>query len=164
MAAVVGGIGIWALNRGTDDVPALRQNGAMSVLDPERVRATLGQKLGERFLKYAHQPGGGDEAESLIRRVDGYVAEVRTLASSRAGGSRIDVRLAEAVATACKRLLARIERSPPDGQAAIVGAVRYFLDTNDVDRDDGGRGFADDAEVVNHVQSFVAPDLPRIPV
>jgi len=121
-------------------------------------------RLGERFLKYAHQPGGGDETESLIRRVDGYVAEVRTLASSRAGGSRIDVRLAEAVATACKRLLARIERSPPDGQAAIVGAVRYFLDTNDVDRDDGGRGFADDAEVVNHVQSFVAPDLPRIPV
>lgn len=132
----------------------------MSVLDPERVRTALGQRLGERFLKYAHQPAG-DEVQTFLQRVDAYAVEVRRLASSK-GGSRIDVRLADAVAAACKRLLARIDRCPADGQAAIVGAVRYFLDTNDVDRDDAARGFADDAEVVNHVQSFVAPDLPRI--
>ncbi len=135
----------------------------MSVLDPERVRASLGQKLGDRFLKYAHEPGG-DEADSLLQRVDAYVAEVRKVASMKSGGSRIDVRLADNVAAACKRLLARIDQCPADGQAAIVGAVRYFLDTHDVDRDDDARGFIDDAEVVNHVQGFVAPNLPRIAV
>ena len=134
----------------------------MSVLDPERVRASLGQRLGSRFLQYAHEPAG-DDAQNLSGRVDTYVAEVRR-SSSRAGGSRIDVRLADAIAAACKRLLSRIDRCPPDGQAAIVGAVRYFLDTHDVDPDDAARGFADDGEVVNYVQTFVAPELPRIPV
>jgi hypothetical protein len=140
----------------------LEEDGVMSVLDPERVRIALGQRLGDRFLKYARAPAG-DEVPALLKRVDAYMAEVGEMASSR-GGSRIDLRLAEAIATSCKRLLSRIDRSPPDGQAAIVGAVRYFLDTADVDRDDGARGFADDAEVVNHVQAFVAPDLPRLPV
>jgi hypothetical protein len=135
----------------------------MSVLDPERVRATLGQRLGDRFLSYAHEPSG-DDVEVLARRVDAYVAEVRRSAASRAGGARIDVHLADAVAAACRRLLSRIGTCPPDGQAAIVGAVRYFLDTADVDPDDVPRGFVDDAEVVNHVQAFVAPDLRRIGV
>jgi hypothetical protein len=134
----------------------------MSVLDPERVRATLGQRLGDRFLKYAHEPAG-DEVQVLLQRVETYMTTVRERASSR-GGSRIDLGLADTIAASCKRLLSRIDRCPADGQAAIVGAVRYFLDTADVDRDDEVRGFVDDAEVMNHVQAFVAPDLPRLPV
>ena len=135
----------------------------MSVLDRDRVHSTLGQKLGDRFLQYAHEPAG-DEAQTLLVRIDAHVAEVRQVASSKAGGSRVDLKLADTIAAACKRLLVRIDRCPADGQAAIVGAVRYFLDTHDIDRDDGPRGFADDAEVVNPVQGFVAPDLPRIPI
>jgi hypothetical protein len=135
----------------------------MSVLDPERVRATLGQRLGERFLRYAHEPSG-DDIEVLGGRIETYIAEVRRSTSSRAGGGRIDVRLADAVATACKRLLSRIGTCAPEGQAAVVGAVRYFLDTDDLDADAAPRGFVDDAEVINYVQSFVAPDLSRIGV
>ena len=41
----------------------------MSVLDPERMRSSLGQRVGDRFLKYTHEPSG-DEAQTLVGRID----------------------------------------------------------------------------------------------
>ncbi len=114
----------------------------MSVLDPERARAALGTRLGDRFLQYAAR-GSADEARELLIHIDEHVALVR----ARAGADA----LADRISVACKRLLMRAEATAAEERAAIVGAVRYFLDTYDIQRDDQPEGFADDAQVLARV-------------
>ncbi len=135
----------------------------MAVLDAERARAALGQRLADRFLQYARWPTE-EEALRLGIHIDEHVASVRRAAGRREGDTIADLRTADLIASACKRLLRQLPGAPPDHQAAIVGAVRYFLDTHDMERDDEPLGFADDAQVVNYVLAAVAPDLPLIPL
>jgi hypothetical protein len=111
----------------------------MGLLDPDRVRAALGPRLGDKFLQYATPPGA-DEPGRLLVRIDEHVA-----------GARGDVVLATQIALACKRLLLRVEGAAPDEACAILAAARYFIDTYDLARDDGPRGYVDDAAVVEYV-------------
>ena len=122
----------------------------MGVLDGDRVRAALGDRLGERFLQYATLPDLGEPGRLLIR-IDEHVA-----------GARGDVALAARIATACKLLLLRSEIATFDEACAIIGAARYFVDTYDLARDDEPQGYVDDAQVVNYVLAEVAPELPKI--
>jgi len=117
-------------------------------LDPDRVRAALGTRLGDRFLQYATPPGPG-EAGRLLVRIDEHLA----------AAARAEAAGADRLARACKRLLLRLEGADADTAAAIVAAARYFVDTYDLARDDGPDGYADDAQVVEYVIAEVAPDL-----
>lgn len=125
----------------------------MSAVDRERVVAALGARLADRFLQYAHgEPGG------LMVRIDAHLAEVRRAAERWSEAER-SFELVERTAAQCKRLLARWPTLDDGGRAAVVGAVRYFLDTHDLERDDEPAGFVDDARVVAYVVGEVAPDL-----
>jgi hypothetical protein len=122
----------------------------MGVLDPDLARAALGERLASRFLQYA---AAGDEAgaQRLQLSIDEHLAEILA--------GRTDHALAARIATACKRLLLRWHDAAPDARAGIVGAVRYFLETHDLHRDDQKLGLDDDAQVVSYVVAAVAPDL-----
>jgi uncharacterized membrane protein YkvA (DUF1232 family) len=123
----------------------------MGVLDADRVRAALGVRLADRFLQYATRPQPGERGRLLIR-IDEHVA-----------GARGDAALATRIANACRLLVLRADDEPEvDARAAIVGAVRYFVDTYDLAPDDAPRGYDDDAKVVDYVIDAVAPDLARV--
>jgi hypothetical protein len=122
----------------------------MGVLDADRVRAALGVRLADRFLQYATRPQPGEPGHLLIR-IDEHVA-----------GARGDAALAARIAMACRLLLLRADEAEVDARAAIVGAVRYFVDTYDLAPDDAPRGYDDDAKVVDYVIGAVAPDLARV--
>ena len=125
----------------------------MGILDVDRVRAELGPRLGDRFLQYATAPDE-KEAYRLLVHIDEHLAHM-----TLPGG---DLPLPRALASRCKRLLMRYDESGPEERAAIVGAVRYFLETHDLERDDGPSGFDDDAKVMNYVVEGVAPELGRV--
>ena len=111
----------------------------MGLLDVDRVRAALGPRLGDRFLQYATPPEAGEPGRLLIR-IDEHVA-----------GARGDVALAARVGMSCKRLLLRVDSADAEQACAIVAAVRYFVDTYDLARDDEQYGYVDDAAVVDYV-------------
>jgi hypothetical protein len=125
----------------------------VSALDRERASAALGERLADRFLQYA-----SDDAHGLLFRIDAHLAEVRR-AAVRWPESERHFEVVERIAGQCKRLLGRVQTLDDDGRAAVVGAVRYFLDTHDLERDDEPLGFGDDALVVDYVVREVAPDL-----
>jgi hypothetical protein len=128
--------------------------GCVGVLDVERVRAELGPRLADRFLQYATAPEP-DEAQRLLFHVDEHMVLM-----ARRGGA--DPERGKALASRCKHLLLRYFDASPEVRAAIAGAVRYFIDTHDMDRDDGPLGFVDDAQVMNYVIRAVAPDLEPV--
>lgn len=128
----------------------------MGVLDADRTRAALGDRLAARFLQYAVTTAGAD-AERFLVRVDEHLAEMLHAADRRGDPAT----LAQQIATTCKRLLLRWGDSEPEARAAIVGAVRYFLETHDLSRDDEALGLDDDAQVVDYVVAAVAPELSR---
>jgi hypothetical protein len=123
----------------------------MAHLDPARVRAALGTRLGDRFLQYATPPEPGETGRLLVR-IDEHLAAAAPAALPSA----------DRIARACKRLLLRIDGADPDSAKAIVAAARYFIDTYDLARDDGPDGYADDAQVVDYVIAEVAPDLAKV--
>ena len=122
----------------------------MGLLDTDRVCAALGTRLGERFLQYATRAESGELGHLLIR-IDEHVAAARG-----------DDGLAGRIAVACKQLLIRTGDLEPEAARAVMAAVRYFVDTYDLARDDAPRGYVDDVQVVNYVLSNVAPDLPPV--
>jgi hypothetical protein len=128
----------------------------MGILDATRVRAALGSRLADRFLQYTSEP---DEAErrALILRVDEHLAQIQR-AAARRGDGQPDVARGGEMAAACKRLLLRC---PVHGEAcaAIVAAVRYFIDTHDLERDDEPHGFDDDEQVLSFVAEAVSHEL-----
>ena len=65
---------------------------------------------------------------------------------------RIDIRMAEEIASRCRLLLEHYEEFSKEERALVVGAVRYFVIDEDPFSDDVfASGFDDDARVVNHV-------------
>ena len=132
---------------------------SVSVLERAHVAEALGERLADRFLQYAHVPAAG-EAQGLLLSIDAHLAEVRRAANRWPDAER-HFELLERVAALCKRLLVLSHAMDPDSRAAIVGAVRYFLDTLDLERDDQPFGFGDDAQVVDYVVREVAPELAR---
>ena len=129
----------------------------MSVLDRSRVAAALGERLADRFLQYAHVPADG-EPQGLLFSIDAHLAEVQRAATRWPDADR-HFEVVERVAGLCKRLLVLCLAMDDDGRAAVVGAVRYFLDTLDLERDDQPFGFGDDAQVIDYVVREVAPEL-----
>lgn len=127
----------------------------MGVLDVERVRAELGPRLADRFLQYA-TPLDEDEAQRLLVQIDQHLAVIAPRAR------QADLIQASALASRCKLLLMRFARSGAEERAAIAAAVRYFLDTHDLERDDEPAGFGDDARVMNYVVEAVAPELGQV--
>jgi hypothetical protein len=125
----------------------------MGVLDPDRARAALGDRLADRFLQYAHDDGD-DGAQRLMLSIDEHLRDVL---HSPGNGD-----LATRIARTCKRLLLRHRDAEPEARAAIVGAVRYFLETHDMRRDDERQGLDDDLRVVDYVAAAVAPDLAPV--
>jgi hypothetical protein len=115
----------------------------MGVLDPERARAVLGERLAGRFLQYA-SPGDDGDLRLMQLRVDEHLADVL-------GRGLGEVELANRIAASCKRLLAGAGGRTADERAAILGAVRYFVETHDLMRDDERLGLEDDARVVDYV-------------
>src|SRR5262245_41252618 len=107
----------------------------MGLLDADRVCAALGTRLGERFLQYATRAESGEPGHLLIR-IDEHVAAARG-----------DAGLAGRIAVACKQLLIRAGELEPEAARAVMGAVRYFVDTYDLARDDAPRGYVDDVQV-----------------
>jgi hypothetical protein len=126
----------------------------VGILDVDRVRAELGPRLGDRFLQYATAPDE-EEAHRLLVHIDQHLAHM----TRHLGG---DLPLPIALASRCKRLLMRYDESGPEERAAIAGAVRYFLETHDLERDDEPSGFDDDAKVMNYVVEGVAPELGKV--
>ena len=126
------------------------------ILDATRVRAALGSRLADRFLQYTSEP---DDAErrGLLLRIDEHLAQMHR-AAARRGDGQPDVARGGEMAATCKRLLLRC---PVHGEAcaAIVAAVRYFIDTHDLERDDEPHGFDDDEQVLSFVVAAVTPEL-----
>jgi hypothetical protein len=129
----------------------------VSVLDRSRAADALGERLADRFLQYARPPEEG-EPQGLLLSIDAHLAEVQRAARRWPDAER-HFELVERVAGQCKRLLLRSHELDADGRAAVIGGVRYFLDTLDLERDDEPFGFGDDAQVVDYVVREVAPDL-----
>jgi uncharacterized membrane protein YkvA (DUF1232 family) len=75
----------------------------------------------------------------------------------------LDIALAEKIAAAVTTLLAEYEQHPPEHQALIVGAARYFIAEDDLEPDTGSiLGFDDDARLLNAVLDAV--DRPELKV
>jgi hypothetical protein len=136
--------------------------GRTGILDAAHVAAALGPRLAERFLQYAVEPADGERGE-LMLRIDEHLAQMRR-AAERRNPAAPDHAGVDALATLGKRLLLRLgdAAASADTRAAIAGAVRYFIDTHDLERDDAPLGLEDDALVMNYVVSEVAPELARV--
>lgn len=88
--------------------------------------------------------------EELRREVEAYLEEVREVALER---ERVELPLAEQIATTCLQLLDGIgKHTPEDERRLIQVACRYFVMDEDGDSDMGSiLGFDDDVAVLNGV-------------
>ena len=86
----------------------------------------------------------------LVERIDTYLEQVR---EATARNEFLNLALAERLASVLKTLLGEYDHlGSAYHQALVVGACRFFLETNDVWGDlDSPLGFDDDAEVLNAV-------------
>ena len=90
-----------------------------------------------------------DELSELGVLLEQAIEKTRDLSVNSA---RIDIRLAEEIASRCRLLLDHYQEFSEEEQVLVVGAVRYFVVDDDPFSDDTfASGFDDDAQVVNHV-------------
>ena len=94
-----------------------------------------------------------DELVELTTEVDAYLEVVRQAAAER---DFVDVRLAEQIVAALNALIADAADYTAKERTLLAGAVRYFTNVNDENRDlTSPTGFDDDAEVLNAVCTYV---------
>ena len=87
--------------------------------------------------------------EELRQAVAAVLADVE---QQVAAGQQVDVDSTRALADCCQFLLSRYHDFPPEQQALIVGAVRYFAVADDpFDDSTFASGLFDDKKVMNHV-------------
>jgi hypothetical protein len=111
---------------------------------PANVRTTFKNMCGQI---------NSEELSELYILLEQSVEKTRELAASSA---RIDLRLAEEIASRCRLLLDHyLEFTEPEREY-VVGAVRYFvLDDDPFSDDTFASGFDDDAQVINHVLEYL---------
>jgi hypothetical protein len=124
-------------------------------LDAAHAAQTLGDHLARRFLQHA-TPLAEGEVEGLMIRIDQHLSYVRRVGP--------DPELADTIGRTCKGLILRMTDLNLDGRAAVVGAVRYFLETLDMDSDLKPHGLADDALVLNYAIAVTGLDVDPISV
>ncbi len=130
-------------------------------LDFEHARATLGAFIAKAFLTET-EALPPEKITFLARGIDEHLGIVRRAAAS--SSPSIDLQLAEQIGSACHALLGRYEQLDEPSRAAIVGAVRYFVSSEDSDDDlRSVFGFEDDARVVNYAIDFTKANVPRLP-
>ena len=75
----------------------------------------------------------------------------------------LDVKSAEQIAGILLKLLDEYEEYPQEQQALIVGAARYFVQTDDADPDTASvLGLEDDVTVLNHVLDQIGLSEQRL--
>lgn len=118
----------------------LIQGGAIESLAPREREALL-----ERAQALAP-----DEVPSLADGIDHYLLRIHEALSRN---EFLNVDLAQRVGTTLKALLAMYsDLASNQTRALVIGATRFFLETNDVLADlDSPLGFDDDARVLNAV-------------
>ncbi len=137
--------------------------GVMKVkLDEERARHVLGDDIAAIFLDHAEVVPLA-EAERMVPLVNVHLEAAHKIRTSMIPD--VDVRLAEKLASACLELLKDYPGMDDRSRAAVVGAVRYFMQAGDATDDlSSGEGFKDDAQVVNYVIEITGADLERVKV
>jgi len=128
-------------------------------IDRERAIGALGAEVAELFLDLA-EPLPVEAALKMAEAVEQHLVQVRV---EVAKAELLDLELGQQVAEACKALLDLYGSLDQASRAAVVGAVRYFVQQQDVDQDLGSvLGFDDDALVVNYVIELIGQDVPRV--
>lgn len=90
-----------------------------------------------------------EELSELSALLEQSIEKTRDLSLS---SPRIDIRLAEEIASRCRLLLEHYQEFSDAEKMMIIGAVRYFVVDDDPFSDDTfASGFDDDAQVINHV-------------
>lgn len=130
------------------------------LIDPARARSELGETVAGVFLDLC-EAVPAEEAARLTGVVLRYMGEVRRALAEPA---LIDDSQAGQIAATCTALLEQYGKLDEAGQAAVVGAVRYFVRRVDGDDDmESPLGFDDDAVVVNFVIDLTGTDVPKVP-
>ena len=120
----------------------------MNLTDPTTAKEKLGEDIADIFLKHAEELSIDATAE-LMLEVNSYLERIEQELTANAV---IDLEAATKVSEACKRLLENYRSFPEPTRAAVVGAVRYFLDTADAEDDlSSFDGLEDDVQVINYV-------------
>ena len=131
-------------------------------LDEDRARGVLGDEIASIFLEHA-EVVPLEEAERMVPLVKVHLEAAHTVRTSMIPD--VDVRLAEQLTAACLELLRVYPGLSDMSRAAVVGAVRYFMQASDASDDLSSReGFKDDAMVVNYVIEITGADLPKVKV
>jgi hypothetical protein len=126
--------------------------------DPaDTLRVTVGRVYGEKAEGLTET-----QAAALGADVDAYLEVIR--ASAR-DDPAIDVGLAERLAAACHGLLDRYPELGEKDRRSVIGAVRYFIEPEDAERDlESPKGLEDDAELVNFVIALTRAGIPMVEV
>jgi len=137
--------------------------GVMKVkLDEDRARNVLGEDIATIFLDHA-EVVPLEEAERMVPLVNVHLEAAHKIRTSMIPD--VDVGLAERLASACLGLLKIYPGLDDRSRAAVVGAVRYYMQASDANDDLSSReGFQDDAMVVNYVIEITGADLDRVKV
>ena len=140
-----------------------RMEGVMKVqLDEDRARNVLGADIASIFLDHA-EVVPLEEAERMVPLVSVHLEAAHKIRTSMIPD--VDVGLAEKLASACLGLLKVYPGLDDGSRAAVVGAVRYFMQAGDASDDlSSAEGFKDDAAVINYVIEITGADLERVKV
>lgn len=100
------------------------------------------------------------ELLGLVAMLDSYLGNIRAALGSN---EFINVELGQKIWQRCHDLVSHYADLDSEGRAAVVGAVRYFVESEDAEDDlDSVIGLDDDAEVVNYVIQQTGLDIPLI--
>jgi uncharacterized membrane protein YkvA (DUF1232 family) len=130
-------------------------------MDTERAIARLGEPIAKIFIEQAQEL-----EESKISELEPLIdVHMEAVYQARSSNAEIDIRLADELAGACKVLLRMYGSFGTDARAAVVGAVRYFVTSQDADNDlRSKKGFHDDAAVLNHVIELTGSGITPISI
>jgi len=131
------------------------------VLEVQNAIGALGPGLAEEFLGLAQQLDP-EQAAEMRQRV---AAHLDSSSKAMEENEFIDLKLAKLVAEKCLELFDHYPSFSPDAQAAVIGAARYFIQSQDTYHDTvSSLGFEDDAMIVNYVIANISTDINRIPL
>ena len=100
------------------------------------------------------------ELAGLVSMLDDYLKEIK---SALATNEFINVELGQIIWHRCHDLVSHYTELDSAGRSAVVGAVRYFIESEDAEDDlDSVIGLEDDAQVVNYVIQQTGLDIPLI--
>ena len=131
-------------------------------LDEAHAADALGPDVAEIFIQHT-ECLSPEAAAELVPLVDVHLEATHKIRASMVPG--IDVGLAVRITDACKELLSRYPEMDERCRAAVVGAVRYFMQARDAEADlDSEGGFRDDAQVVNYVIGLTGADVKPVEI